>query len=111
MERVLAFVLACLITTAASAETITVAAAISLKDALAKVAERYEADTGESVEFTLGSSGQLASQITNGAPVDLFISAADKQMDDLSGAGLVDEKTRKMVAGNSLVLVVPPEKS
>ena len=51
---------------AGPAETVTVAAAISLKDALAKVAERYKSDTGESVQFTLGSSGQLANQIANG---------------------------------------------
>ena len=92
-----------------SAETVTVAAAISLKDGLAKVAERYRADTGESVEFTLGSSGQLASQIASGAPVDLFISAANKQVNELVKQGLLDEATRKAIAGNALVLVVPAD--
>jgi molybdate transport system substrate-binding protein len=109
MKRAVAFALACLVTSATFAETITVAAAISLKDALTKVAEQYKADTGEVVEFTLGSSGQLATQILNGAPIDLFISAANKQVDDLSKAGVLDDSTRKVVAGNSLVLIVPPE--
>ncbi len=100
-----AFVLS--ITSTAFAETISVAAAISMKDALAKVAAEYKAETGEVVEFTLGASGQLASQIQYGAPVDLFISAANKQVNDLEKAGLVDKATRRVIAGNSLVLIVP----
>src|SRR6266850_786868 len=95
MKRALAIVLACLITSAAFAEQITVAAAISLKDALDKVADQYKADTGDTVGFTLGSSGQLANQILNGAPIDLFISAANKQVDDLSKQGMLDDTTRK----------------
>ena len=97
------------IASVAAAETVTVAAAISLKDALAKVAGQYKADTGQAVEFTFGSSGQLAAQIGSGAPVDLFISAANKQVDELSKSGVLDETTRKVVAGNTLVLVVPPD--
>lgn len=109
MIKAIAFLLACVMGSAAFAEIITVAAAISLKDALGNVAGQYKADTGERVEFTFGSSGQLASQIANGAPVDLFISAANKQVDDLSKAGLIDDRTRKVVAGNSLVLIVPAD--
>ena len=109
MKRALAFALVLVVASAAAAETITVAAAISLKDALAKAAERYRADTGESVELTVGSSGQLASQIANGAPVDLFLSAANKQVDELIKQGVLDEATRKVVAGNALVLVVPAD--
>src|SRR5258708_17777876 len=110
MKRALVFVLACLISSAAFAgETITVAAAISLKDALGKVAEQYKAESGDSVEFTLGSSGQLANQILNGAPIDLFVSAANKQVDDLSKQGLLDDATRKVIGGNSLMLIAPPE--
>jgi molybdate transport system substrate-binding protein len=109
MMRAIAFVLACLISSAAFAETITVAAAISLKDALTKVADQYKIDSGDSVEFAFGSSGQLAGQIQNGAPVDVFISAANKQVDQLEHAGIVDPAWRKLVAGNSLVLVVPSD--
>src|SRR5437879_599389 len=77
MKRLLALLLLCLVCSAAAAETITVAAAISLKDALTAAAKQYKTDTGEDVEFTFAASGQLASQIQNGAPVDLFISAAN----------------------------------
>jgi len=107
MRRIFAFGLVFLFSSATLAETITVAAAISLKDALARVVEQYKTDTGDVVELTYGSSGQLASQIQNGAPVDLFISAANKQVDDLVKKDLADPASRRIVAGNSLVIVVP----
>jgi len=91
----------------ARGEAITVAAAVSLKEALSDVAVRYKAETGEGVEFTFGSSGQLANQVLNGAPVDLFVSAANRQVDDLDKAGAIVDSSRRVVAGNSLVLVVP----
>ncbi|MGD1277640.1 MAG: molybdate ABC transporter substrate-binding protein [Tepidisphaeraceae bacterium] len=91
----------------ARAETITVSAAISLKEVLADIAQPYQAETGEMVEFNLGASGTLAAQIYQGAPVDLFISAGPSQVDELVGAGLADGGTRTAIAGNRLVLIVP----
>jgi len=91
------------------AETINVAAAVSLREAITDAATAYQADGGDAVTFTFGASGQLAAQIQNGAPVDVFISAADKQVDDLSKAGLVDDSTRRVIAGNALVLIVPAD--
>jgi molybdate transport system substrate-binding protein len=93
--------------TPAFAEPIRVAAAISLKDALGEAARSYEAETGDRLVFTFGSSGQLMTQIRNGAPIDVFVSAAAKQMDDLQKENLVDPATRVTVASNSLVLIVP----
>src|SRR5690349_15412595 len=90
---------------ACRAETITVGAAISLKEAMGEIAAAYKADTGESVEFTFGSSGQLVAQIRNGAPIDAFIAAAQKQVDDLLKEKLVDGASRRVVAGNRLVLI------
>ena len=109
MKRAVVIILAGLLSSAMYAETITVAAAISLKDALTKVSEQYKVETGDSVELNWGSSGQLATQILNGAPVDLFISAAEKQIKDLSKAGVLVETTRSIVATNSLVVIVPSE--
>jgi molybdate transport system substrate-binding protein len=86
---------------------LTVAAAISLKDALAQVARDYQAGGGGPVEFTYGSSGQLATQIRGGAPVDVFISAAHQQIDDLARADLLDKNSIAVVAGNQLVVIVP----
>ncbi len=48
-------------------------------------------------------------QIQQGAPVDLFISAGNKEVKALAAAGLVDIATRQVVAGNQLVLIVPKD--
>src|SRR5205823_12160729 len=92
---------------AARAETINVAAAISLKESLTEIAKAFEADTGERVDFTFGASGQLMAQIKTGSPIDAFISAAGKQVDDLDQLRLIDAGTRRNVAGNELVLIAP----
>jgi molybdate transport system substrate-binding protein len=89
------------------AEQITVAAAISLKESLEAVRDEYQKRSGEEVKFTFASSGQLASQIQNGAPIDLFLSAARKQVDDLKTAGRADASTAVVFASNELVLIVP----
>jgi molybdate transport system substrate-binding protein len=102
------FAIAILATSTALADTITVAAAISMKDALADVAKQFEPDTGHTIKFTFGSSGQLAAQVKAGAPIDLFISAAEKQVDDAIAAGAADGATKTIVAGNELVLIAPP---
>jgi molybdate transport system substrate-binding protein len=94
---------------AAAAESLRVAAAISLKDALSQIAKEYEAQTGTHVELTFGSSGQLAAQIKSGAPIDLFISAANQQVDELARDGLIDHATRRPIIGNKLVLIVPAD--
>lgn len=98
-----------LLGSSAPAETLRVAAAISLKDAVSEIAKSYEKATGDKVEFTFGASGQLMAQIKNGAQVDVFISAANKQVDDLVNDKLVDAASRQVVVMNSLVLVVPAD--
>ncbi len=92
-----------------AAETLSVSAAISTKEAMTDIAAEFESETHDRVELTFGSSGALAAQIRNGAPVDALISAANKEVDDLSKAGLVDDATRRIVAGNALVLIVPAD--
>ena len=94
---------------AARGEAITVGAAISLKDALWDVARQYKADTGRDVRLTFASSGQLMVQVRNGAPIDVFIPAAQRQMNELAAAGLVDGRTRRVVARNELVLIAPAD--
>jgi molybdate transport system substrate-binding protein len=95
----------------AAEPTLRVSAAISLKDALEEIIPRYERETGRKVELNLGASGQLMTQVREGAPVDLFISAAQKQVDDLVHSGLADETTRTVIAKNSLVLIVPADET
>lgn len=93
----------------ASAQTIRVGAAISLRDTLGEIAQQYEATGGDRIEFIFGSSGQIAAQIKSGAPIDLFVSAATKQVEDVIEAGLADPATRRNIAGNRLVLIAPTD--
>ena len=59
----------------ASAQNLTVAAASDLQSALPAIAARFEKDTGQHVRLTFGSSGNFLTQIENGAPFDVFLSA------------------------------------
>ena len=93
---------------AAPTSEITVSAAISLKDALDEIAQLYHAEKpGTVIHFNLGASGSLQLQIEQGAPVDIFISAAPKQMDTLESKGLLLPGTRRNLVENELVLIVP----
>src|SRR5438552_2921610 len=69
---VLYLVLACRV---ASAQSLTVAAASDLQSALPEIASRFEKETGQQVRLTFGSSGNFFTQIQNGAPFDVFLSA------------------------------------
>jgi molybdate transport system substrate-binding protein len=90
------------------AQELTVAAAVSLKDVLTQIAADRKAAGQPAIQFVFGSSGQLQQQIVNGAPIDVFISAAPKQIDELIAAGTIDGATRRDVASNRLVLIAPP---
>ncbi|MGO8815589.1 MAG: molybdate ABC transporter substrate-binding protein [Terriglobia bacterium] len=86
---------------------IVVGAAISLKESFNEIGSMYERRTGTKVTFTFGSSGEIEKQIEAGAPVDVFASAAEKEMDELQAKNLIDRATRRDFARNSLVLLVP----
>jgi len=84
-----------------------VAAAISLKAPLEDAARQFGAvSPGETIAFTFGSSGQLAAQIENGAPVDLFVSASPVELERLAIGERIERETRTTLAGNRLVIVV-----
>jgi molybdate transport system substrate-binding protein len=87
--------------------TIVVAAAISLKESFSELGRIYERRTGTKVTFTFGASGELEKQIEAGAPVDVFASAAEREMDELQAKNLIDRASRADFVRNSLVLVVP----
>ncbi len=88
---------------------IIVSAAISLKDAFIEIGELHEERTGVKVNFNFGASGILQKQIEGGAPVDVFASAGEKQMDELDTKGLIDRETRRNFVRNVLVLVIPKD--
>ena len=101
----LATVLAASLATPALAEEVVVFAAASLKDALDAVAADFQAETGNTVTISYAGSNALAKQIMEGAPADIFISAAVNWMDEVEKAGLVVPDTREDLLGNTLVLV------
>jgi molybdate transport system substrate-binding protein len=88
--------------------TLTLSVAASLKDAVAEAEAAYTHDHAD-VEFrnNFGSSGTLAGQIEEGAPVDVFLSASGKQMNELEAKGLIEAGTRHNLLRNSLVLIAP----
>jgi molybdate transport system substrate-binding protein len=108
MLRALAPVLAGLVLLALAPATtapITVSAAASLTDALDQAAAAYAAAGGGPIRFNFAGSNVLARQIASGAPVDLFISADEAQMDHAQRAGAIDESTRIDLLGNRLAVV------
>jgi molybdate transport system substrate-binding protein len=87
---------------------LTVSAAISLKNAFEDLAMVFAPkNPGVKVLFNFGGSGDLARQIEAGAPVDVFASAAQKDMDDVDQKGLLAAGSRRDFTRNSLVLVRP----
>jgi len=91
---------------------LTVSAAISLKDALDEAKQTYiAANPNVNIAANYGASGTLEIQIEQGAPVDVFLSAAPKQMDSLETKGLVLEGTRRDLLRNEVVLIVPKDSS
>jgi molybdate transport system substrate-binding protein len=91
----------------ASAQQITVAAAADLNYALTELAHRFEQKTGERVTLLFGASGNLFSQISNGAPIDLYFSADEEYPKNLVAAGIADGSSLKTYALGHLVLWVP----
>lgn len=86
---------------------ILVAAAVSLKDAFAEISRLYQARSGVRVIFDFGGSGELQKQIELGAPVDVFASAGEREMDELAAKGLIVQSSRADFVKNRLVLIVP----
>lgn len=86
---------------------LNVSAALGLKDALLEIQKTYEAQhTQQKIVFNFAAAGALQKQIEQGAPVDVFISAAHQQIDALQKNGLIIPETRKNLVGNKLVLIV-----
>ncbi len=95
---------------AADQQEIIVSAAISLKNAFEEIGKLFESKyKGVKVSFNFGASGDLVRQIEGGAPVDVFASAAQKDMDEADEKGLIVLNSRVNFAGNSIVLIVPAD--
>ncbi|MBI1847114.1 MAG: molybdate ABC transporter substrate-binding protein [Candidatus Rokubacteria bacterium] len=102
----LAVAAALVLATQAAAGDLTLSVAVSMKDAVEEIGRGFAAARpGVSLRYNLGASGELQKQIEAGAPVDVFVSAAQRQMDELERAGLVLAGTRRAIARNVLVVV------
>ncbi|HEY9763349.1 MAG TPA: molybdate ABC transporter substrate-binding protein [Trichocoleus sp.] len=89
---------------------VLVSAAASVQDALEEIKPLFEqANPNITLAFNFGSSGALLQQIEQGAPVDVFISAAPSQMNTLAEKDRLLPNTRQNLLGNQLVLVVPKD--
>ncbi len=99
---------ACGLPTEASppAEPLLVAAASDLQFAFTEIGERFEADTGQKVTFSFGSTGNLTTQIENGAPFDILAAANVSFVDRLTEQGLTIPETQQSYAQGRIVLVV-----
>lgn len=84
--------------------TLTVSAAADLTYAFGEIGKQFEAETGNKVVFNFGSTGQLAQQIEQGAPVDLFAAANVSYVDDLEQKGLVLPETKQLYARGRITL-------
>ena len=102
----------------AETSTVTVFAAASMTETLNQIAEMYkEVDPSVELVFNFDSSGTLKTQIQEGADCDIFISAAQKQMNQLDatqdaeanpdGLDFIDPDTRFNLVSNSVVLITP----
>lgn len=91
---------------------LNISAASSLKDSLEEIKSVYSnEDPKVKITYNFGSSGALSEQIVQGADVDIFLSAAVKQMEVLSSKDLILKDTRKNILQNDIVLVTPKDSS
>ncbi len=87
---------------------LTVFAAASLEKSFTDIGEQFKTDNPDSdIEFSFAGSSDLATQLTQGAPADVFASADTKNMDKAAQAGLIGG-TPINFASNTLTIVVAP---
>lgn len=99
-----------IITDSSNPVEILVAAAASLQNAMEELGGVYQSENPNvTVTFTFGSSGTVQQQIEQGAPADVFMSAALKQMTALEDKGLILDGTKKELLENKVVLIVPKD--
>ena len=110
--KTLAMALAVVLLAAAGAraQEVTLSVAVSLKEATEELGRGFMAThPGVTLRYNFGASGDLQKQIEAGAPVDVFLSAAQRQMDELEKRGLIVAASRRAFARNVLTVVKPAD--
>jgi molybdate transport system substrate-binding protein len=97
----------CALSPPAVAETITVFAAASLKEALDAAVKPFESRAGHRVAISYAASNALAKQVEAGAPASIFISADTDWIDYVESRGLAVAGSRVNLLANDLVLIAP----
>jgi molybdate transport system substrate-binding protein len=105
-----AIALACALGTPARADTLTVFAAASLKEALDEAARAFEAASGHTLRISYAASSALAKQLEAGAPAQVFICADEEWMDHVETRKLL-KRARLNLLTNALVLIAPAGKA
>ncbi len=96
--------------TGASAQEMVLSVAVSLKDAAEELGRGFTASRpGLTLRYNFGASGDLQKQIEAGAPVDVFLSAASRQMDELDKQRLIVTASRRAFARNVLTVIKPAD--
>ena len=108
MKKLIILILALLLSVSAFSKEIVVSAAASLKNCLEEILPEYEKLSGDKVLLNLGGSGTLRTQIENGVPVDLFISADQKNVKILVDKDMAKKENTYDFLSNSLILVKSP---
>jgi molybdate transport system substrate-binding protein len=93
----------------AQGQEIRIAAAADLQFAMGELTEKFEKQSGTRVNATYGSSGNLFSQLQNGAPFDLFFSADIEYPKKLEAAGLAEPGTLYEYAVGRIVIWTPAD--
>jgi len=89
-----------------SGDALLVAAASDLQFAFAEIGPAFEQKTGRTVEFVFGSTGNLTTQIENGAPFDLLAAANVSYIDRLAEGGFIVPGTSQLYGQGRVVLAV-----
>lgn len=87
---------------------LVVAAAANLTDVFGQIGPRFTARSGIRVVFSFGATADLARQIENGAPFDVFAAADIAHVDQLERKGLIAPGSRALYARGRLVMWLPP---
>ena len=89
-------------------QDLTIAAASNLTDVFAEIGPRFTSKTGIQVVFSFGATADLAKQIENGAPFDVFAAADTEHVEQLETKGLLTPGSRAIYARGRLVMWLPP---
>jgi molybdate transport system substrate-binding protein len=100
----------CQMAVPAEPQTVTIFAAASLTDAFTELEQAFvAANPGVSVIFNFGGSSQLAAQLAEGVPADVFASANARQMDTAVDSGRVEASAVQPFTTNQLILITPAD--